>query len=76
MAMIDKPSDVELSDALIAAFEQMAHGADTHPGRVSSFHITADAASVVLVALVSLRQATLARRNLPALAFMDPAGHA
>jgi hypothetical protein len=74
--MIDKSNFAELSGELIAAFEEMAHDADAHPMRVSSFHITADAATLVLAALVSLRQVTLASRNLPAIAFMDPAGHA
>ena len=74
--MIDKSNFAELSGELIAAFEQMVHDADAHPMRVSSFHITADAATLVLAALVSLRQASLASRNLPAIAFMDPAGHA
>jgi hypothetical protein len=74
--MIDKANLAELSDELIAAFEQMAHGADAHPERLSSFHITADAATLVLAALVSLRHAPPASRNLPAIAFMDPVGHA
>ncbi len=74
--MIDKANVAELSDELIAAFEQMAHGAEDHPERVSSFYITADAAHLVLAALLSLRQGGLGTRNLPAIAFMDPAGHA
>ena len=74
--MIDRSNVVEFSDELIAAFEQMAAGAGAYPERVSNFHITADAATVVLAALVSLRQATLASRHLPPIAFMEPAGHA
>jgi hypothetical protein len=72
--MIDRSSP--FSDELIAAFEKMADGADANPERVSSFHITADAATVVLAALVSLRHATFASRHLPPIAFMEPAGHA
>jgi hypothetical protein len=74
--MLDKSNLAELSDELIAAFEQMAQGAQEHPERVSSFYITADAAHLVLAALVSLRQGTVANRKLPAIAFMEPAGHA
>lgn len=75
--MIDKQSLTELSDELIAAFEQMAHRAEDQPDRVSSFYITADAAQLVLAALLSLRQVGIAdHRKLPAIAFMDPAGHA
>jgi len=74
--MIDKSELGELSEELISAFEQMAQGAENHPERVSSFYITADAAQLVLAALVSLRQGGLVDRKLPAIAFMEPVGHA
>ena len=73
--MIDRSNFAELSEELIAAFGQMADGAQEHPERVSSFYITADAANLVLAALVSIR-ADVAKRRLPAIAFMNPAGHA
>jgi hypothetical protein len=74
--MADKSDLVELSDELIAAFGQMARGADAQPERVSNFYITADAATLVLAALVSMRRSTSGGRQLPALAYMDPLGHA
>ena len=52
-------------EELISAFGQMAQGVDDNPERVSSFYITADAAQLVLAALVSLRQSAIASERLP-----------
>ena len=76
MSDIDKTQICALSEELISAFGQMAEGVDDNPERVSSFYITADAAQLVLAALVSLRQSAISSHALPQIAFMDPAGHA